>query len=129
MKLFGALEDFVSETLAQFPSRLGKLRFISEMRNHGRYEHWGMSRMYGDDVAQRAMAEAHADVFEKSLTTPVPHLAEEDKVTESESAPLLGHPEDGVPSDLRGGTKRHFRWVLKVVELLHRSPQPPNPTA
>lgn len=129
MKLFGALEDFVSETLAQFPSRLGKLRFIAEMRNHGRYEHWGMSRTYGDDVAQRAMAEAHADVFEKALTTPVPTLAEEDNSPPQESKPLLIHLENGSPSDLRGGTERHFKWIWRVVELLHRSSQRPNPNA
>jgi hypothetical protein len=129
MKLFGPLEDFVNETLAQFPSRLGKLRFIAEMRNHGRYEHWGMSRTYGDDLAQRAMAEAHADEFEKVLTTPVPTLAEEENNPVQESKPLLMHPEDGVPCDLRGGTRRHFKWILRVVELLHRSSHRPNPNA
>lgn len=129
MKLLGALDDFVNETLAQIPSRLGKLRFIAEMRNHGRYEHWGMSRTYGDDIAQRAMAEAHADVFEKALTTPVPTLAEEDANPGQESKPLLMYLEDGLPSDLRGSTQRHFKWILRVVELLHRSSQRPNPNA
>lgn len=126
MKLFGALESFVNETLGQIPGRLGKLRFIAEMRNKDHYEYWGMSKMYGDEVTQRAIAEAHADEFEKTLTTPVPELADEVDSSESSLPTLPLRLDSAVPSDLRGGTKRHFRWVLKVVELLHHSPQPPN---
>jgi hypothetical protein len=129
MRLFGALEDFVNETLAQFPSKLGKLRFISEMRKEGRYKHWGLSKSYGDDVAQQAIAEAHSDTFEKALTTPVPLLADEDETQELEPLDSKMNPEAALPENLRGGTKRHFRWVLKVVDLLHRSHQRPNPGA
>jgi hypothetical protein len=129
MKLFGALEDFVNETLAQFPSRLAKLRFISEMRNKTGYEHWGLSKTYGHDAAQKAVAEAHSDIFEKALTTPVPQLTEEDKAPNSELPNLEMNADAALPEDLRGGTKRHFMWVLKVVELLHRSHQRSNPGA
>jgi hypothetical protein len=129
MKLFSALEDFVNETLAHFQSRLGKLRFISEMRKDGEYQHWGLSKSYGEAAAQKAIAEAHSDVFEKALTTPVPELAEEDNIQDPNSVDLSLDPAVAVPTDRRGGTERHFRWVLKVVGLLHRSSQRPNPDA
>jgi hypothetical protein len=129
MKLIGALEDFVNETLAQFPSKLGKLRFISEMRQEGRYKHWGLSKRYGDDVAQRAIAEAHSDTFESTLTTPVPELANEEGTRDSELLDSKMNTEAALPADLRGGTKRHFSWILKVVDLLQRSHPPSNPGA
>jgi len=129
MKLFGALEDFVNETLAQLPSSLGKLRFISEMRKDNRYEHWGLSKTYGEEAAQQAIAEAHADTFEHTLTTPVPTLAEEAHTTDTEPPVPFLNPDAVLPSDLRGGTERHFKWILKVVDLLHHSHRRPNPGA
>lgn len=129
MKLFGALEDFVNETLAQIPGRLKRLGFVAEMHQGGRYQHWGLSKTYGDDVAQRAIAEAHSDSFEKVLTTPVSQLAEEDRMADSESPGFKKNSDAALPEDMRGGTKRHFRWILRVVDLLHRSPQRRNPGA
>jgi hypothetical protein len=127
MKLFSAFEDFVIQTLASFPSKFGKLRFIAEMRSEGKYQHWGLSKTYGDENAQKAIAEAHSDAFEKSLTTPVPVLTAEDSAGDAEK--LSADTVSAVPGDLRGTTERHFRWVLKVVELLKHSSGRSSPDA
>jgi hypothetical protein len=129
MKLFSAVEDFVNETLASIPSKLGRLRFIAAMNKNGSYKHWGMSKRHGADEAQKAISEAHSDSFEKVLTSPVPNLALE----EHETAEYSGRPEielaSALPSDLRGGTRRHLKWILRVVGLLSRDSKTMNPDA
>lgn len=127
MKLFSAFDDFMNETLARIPSNFGRLRFIAEMRSEGRYVHWGMCKTYGDQNAQAAMAEAHSETFEQSLTTPVPDLAAEDEA--GDAATLDADTRPAIPAQRRGGTERHFRWVLKVTGLLKHSAGQSNPGA
>ena len=127
MKLFSAFEDFKNETLAGIPSKFGRLRFLAEMRKDGKYQHWGMSKMHGDEAAQNAIAEAHSETFEQSLTIPIPALLAEDSA--GDAARLSADIPPAVPCELRGGTVRHFRWILRVAELLKRFPRPSNPGA
>lgn len=126
MKLLGAFEDFVGNTLTRMPNTLRRLQFIAGMRSAEGYEHWGMSKVYGRDAAQRAIGEAHANTFEQVLTTPIPRLAEGEL---EEAARDLANGDTMLPSDLRGGSKRHLSWILKAVYLLRRSPQGTNRAA
>ena len=126
MRLLGAFEDFVSTTLARIPNRLQRLHFIAAMRGEDGYQHWGMAKTYGKDAAQSAIGDAHSEAFEEVLKTPVQQLS--DGKTEE----FPPHPEERklLPPDMRGGTRRHLSWVLRVADLLARSQQGPrNPDA
>ncbi len=127
MKLFDAFEDLVSTTLSRVPSVLGRLRFIGGTRREEDYEHWGLAREHGKEAAEQALAKAHADIFEQSLTTPLPELVEEESREEArnlkEEIGEIGSREALVPQDQRGGTARHLNWVLRAVELIQRPRQ------
>ncbi len=124
MKLLSAYEDFVKTTLARISTPLGRLRFISAMREGSGYQHWGLSKLYGREAAQKGIAEAHSDAFEQVLTTPVSQLAgaEENQPALPRQAPCP----DLLPADPRGGSRRHLNWILRVVCLLNRSTRDPN---
>jgi hypothetical protein len=61
----GAAADLWRNTLAQIPSVFGRLVYLSSLRdqNTGRYEHHGMSQIFGEEEADRALRESHAQTF------------------------------------------------------------------
>jgi hypothetical protein len=76
--LRSALEDFESTSLGAIPGLLGKLHYFAELHDgRGRYSHWGMGRVYGEEAARRAMRTSHAAVFTRVLRTPLRVLAED----------------------------------------------------
>jgi hypothetical protein len=119
MKLLSAYEDFVSRTLSKIPNALDRLRFIADMRKEGQYEHWGLTKEYGRDAAQSGIGEAHADSFETVLTTPIPELEASEKAPTAETGQT--DISKMLPSDLRGGTKKHFSWIVKVISMLNQT--------
>ncbi len=126
MKLLSAYEDFVQTTLSQIPNVLDRLRFIARMRKGEQYEHWGLAKVFGKEAAQRAISDSHADTFEQTLTTPIPKL---DVETESSQQNSSLSNRQMLPADLRGGSRRHLNWILRVVYLLGRSRRCANPGA
>jgi hypothetical protein len=62
-------EDLWSRTLAQIPSTYGRIVHLASLRNvnTGRYEHHGLSLLFGEDDADQAMRESHARVFREWL--------------------------------------------------------------
>lgn len=127
MKLLSAYEDFVRGTLSKIPNALDRLRFVAEMRRAGQYEHWGLSKTHGREAAERGIGEAHADTFEEVLSTPVPNL--ENSVEATPEPPRGDDLSRMLPMDLRGGTKRHLNWIVKVIWLLGRSRRDSSPGA
>ncbi|MGH9649198.1 MAG: hypothetical protein ACRD3I_01880, partial [Terriglobales bacterium] len=64
MAFLSASEDFLTTTLAALPGVWGKLQYLSGLRNEaGDYDHWGLTRLHGEAAVQRALGEAHRDVF------------------------------------------------------------------
>lgn len=57
-------------TLSQIPSTFGKLVYISSLRdvNSGRYEHHGLTQMYGEQETDKALRESHHQVFAEWLS-------------------------------------------------------------
>lgn len=117
MKILSALEDFVGSTLSSLPNKTARLQFVSKMKTPEGYVHWGLAKLYGKDAAQSAVAEAHSQIFEEVLTTPINELAETE-------FPLPEQPledtENLLPENLRGGSQRHLKWTLRVLHLLRR---------
>jgi hypothetical protein len=139
MTLLSALEDLLATTLAAVSGIVGKLDYLSSLRDKGRgsYSHWGLARVYGDGAAQQALAEAHRLLFLKVLRTSLRTLR--DDVAVSSGAlrmppgeyveNLRTHVPALLPQDLGGGSARHFSSVLHALSSLAKHRQDATPPA
>jgi hypothetical protein len=52
-------------TLSQITTTFGRLVYLSSLRdkNTGRYEHFGLAQIFGDEQAESTLQESHAQVF------------------------------------------------------------------
>ena len=119
MTLFSAYEDFVGRTLGVLEGPWAKLLFISELRGEkGRYEHWGLEYTHGPVNAKKAIAQAHTDMFQGVLETPLPALLEEFQAARVKAGSALADQERMIPIDRNGCSVEHFRYVLTALTLL-----------
>ncbi|MBV9087135.1 MAG: hypothetical protein JO187_13255 [Acidobacteria bacterium] len=131
MRLFSSYDDVCRTTLASVRGVFGRLDYLSGLRDEtGRYQHWGVARVYGEEAAQQAFAEAHRAVFLQLLRMPLRDLLKD--LPEAEAARVQGvraflenvksRSEQVVPPDLGGGSVRHFSSVIdSLIALLKRS--------
>ena len=78
MTLKSALQDIKETTLSAISGLLGKLSYLASLRRrHGRYAHWGMQMLHGEEASDRAMKTAHAEVVARVLQTPLNELLED----------------------------------------------------
>jgi len=130
MRLKSANEDFEANTLGAIPGLLGRLSYVGRLRDlnatgPGRYEHWGLAKVYGEDAAQCAMRASHrgllSDVLKKPLAVllkDVPESSSSEHVTEKEFlASLLQSP----PKPLSPAALAHLRSVLSALSALVES--------
>lgn len=127
MTFRSASEDFLATTLAALPGVWRKLQYLSGLRSQdGAYDHWGLTRLHGEAAVQRALGEAHRDVFLQILRTPLAQLLEEASLSATEQeldpATYLRSLSQGsqalLPADLGGGLEAHFNSVLKALSKL-----------
>lgn len=125
------LEDFSENTLAAIPGVLGKLRYLANLREDGgEYHHWGMERRHGRSAASHAIADSHAEIFSLILRTPISELwaevnqlaAKRGSTPQELALEMFQEVRAMTPRDLRGGGKRHFSLVLRVLSALAISP-------
>jgi len=66
----GATSDLWRNTLLQIPSLFGRLVYLASLRNSnsGRYEHHGLSLIFGEEEANKALRKSHSHVFREWLT-------------------------------------------------------------
>lgn len=130
MTLYCALDDFMKRTLAAVPGAWGKLRYIRTLRRPGgRYEHWGMSRIYGEAAAISAIEEAHRAVLLEVLRTPVRDLlADAESSAAAAQLPVNAFLQELsanvpalLPGHMGGGSARHFSSVLQALSCLSRA--------
>lgn len=130
--LSSPLEDFSNTTLQAVSGTLGKLVYLSGLRDSdGKYSHWGLARRHGSETANATIAAAHADVFRRLLRTPLPSLwneiSELASAQGSDATGFVGEvcqkSQEMIPSDLRGGSRRHFNSVLLALSSLAASPE------
>jgi len=121
------LDDFMGLTLPAVPGVWGKLRYIASLRqDSGRYEHWGLTRLYGEAAVQRALSEAHRAVFLQLLRSPLKELLQDAQLSaaeaEMEVKPFLEElRKDSAllsPQDQGGGTEAHFNSVIQALSAL-----------
>lgn len=78
MTLKSALQDVKETTLSAIAGLLAKLSYLASLRRgHGRYEHWGMQIVHGEESSERALKTAHAEVVARVLQTPLAVLVED----------------------------------------------------
>ena len=78
MTLKSALQDIKETTLSAVSGLLGKLAYLASLRRgRGRYRHWGMEMVHGQEAADRALKTAHIEVVSGVLRTPIATLVED----------------------------------------------------
>ena len=116
-------DDFVLRTLASVPGIWGQLHYVAELRVNGKYGHWGLARIYGEEATQLALREVHRELFLQVLRTPLRQLVADvvrsaagkqldlSEFLESlvDKATLLVPPETG------GGSVVHFHSTVGAV--------------
>jgi hypothetical protein len=131
--LTSAFEDFSNTTLRIVSGTLGKLIYLAGLREaDGEYKHWGLARRHGDKAANATIAAAHSDIFSQILRTPLPSLWDEVKLLSLDQGrdeiefvnEIRQQGQGAIPSDLRGGSRRHFNSVLLALSSLAISPAP-----
>lgn len=62
-------EDLWRRTLAQIPSTYGRIVYLASLRNvnTGRYEHHGLTLLFGEEAADEALRDSHGRVFHEWL--------------------------------------------------------------
>ena len=65
-----AVSDLWRNTLSQIPSVFGRLVYLASLRNanSGRYEHHGLTLVFGEEDANKALKKSHIQVFREWLT-------------------------------------------------------------
>jgi hypothetical protein len=134
-----ALEDLLGTTLAGVAGIVGKIEYVASLRDvrSGSYSHWGLTRAYGEQAAQQALAEAHRLLFLKVLRTPLCALRDDVmlssgavQMTASEYMEMFRNQMPALlPQDLSGGSARHFSSVLDALLSLVSHPVKTPPDA
>jgi hypothetical protein len=127
MTLLSATDDLRLRTLDALGGVLERLAYVVGLRDEGgHYRHWGLSRIYGEKVANDAAAEVHSQVWLELLRTPMPKLQGElDDMEEGRRAEVVrklkASAQLGSPANLEGGGLRHFNSVLAALDSLSKA--------
>jgi len=117
MKFFPAFDDFMIRSVAAIPGTWERLRYVAGLRqSDGGYAHWGMTRTYGADVAQRTMRSAHEEVLRDVLRTPLSDLLDEVS-TEPESRHAVPSP-SLAPAGASASYGLHFAWLCESLRAI-----------
>lgn len=132
MSLKSVREDLQTRTLSAISGLLGRLAYLAGLRQQdGSYSHWGLSRVHGEDSAQRALTDAHKSTLSMVLRAPLSQLQAD--VQESSKAQQV--PQEKFVSDLQekealllppksgAGSRRHLSSVLHALSALVRNPR------
>jgi hypothetical protein len=119
-------EDLQGSTLRAVSGLLGRLEYFTSLRQEdGSYSHWGLSRVHGEEAAQRALAEAHQENVSLILRTPMRNLlddAQSSIQTGTDQERFLQALEDRraqtLPKDPSAGSRRHLSSVLRALSAL-----------
>ena len=127
MELLESLDNFIKRTLAVVPGLWHKLAYLGGLRkDSGEYDHWGLSKRYGKDATENALGAAHEHLFLDVLRKPVGQLFSEAEANAKEKEIPPGEYVEELwisrrpmtPSDLGGGSRRHFDVTLKTLKSL-----------
>ena len=129
MTLKSVREDLQARTLSAISGLLGKLLYLAGLRQEdGAYSHWGLSRVHGEESAQRALGEAHKSLLSTVLRTPISQLQAD--VEQSSKAKTVSQESfvdelqkkeaQLLPPKPGAGSRRHLSSVLQALSALVR---------
>ena len=122
-------QDFMTRTVTLLNGVWSRLNYIRELKKpDGTYEHWGLSKIYGERTANDAIADIHSELYLQLLRTPLSELHEQLDLgaQDADCLPrelidhLVQQRTSLVPRDRRGGEPAHFKSVLVINRLLNR---------
>jgi hypothetical protein len=114
MALFNAHQDFLNRSLSPLSSVWERLAYVAGLRtSNGRYEHWGLTQTYGRNEAQKGMSQAHSELFQQTLATPIRELQQP-----FSKAVRAATKEKLVPEDTKGCCREHMEYVVEALTLL-----------
>ena len=130
MTLKSALQDVKETTLSAITGLLARLAYLGSLRRHGRYKHWGMEVVHGQEASERALRAAHTEVLGSVLRTPLATL-EQDLQESGEYAgvrprefadEMQGKFEELVPEGRENTpSSSHLNSVLQALLSLERN--------
>ncbi|HVP44388.1 MAG TPA: hypothetical protein VMS96_13220 [Terriglobales bacterium] len=125
MTISSAYDDFCARTLSALAGAWQRLQYLAQLRApDGRYQHWGLARTFGDHAAQRALAQAHSELFLEILRTPLRRL--DGEYSAEEAAQWSSY----LPENAEGGSPEHFSSVVSALAALSAARRPsPTPGA
>jgi hypothetical protein len=137
MTLGSALQDLRQNTLAAVSGLLAKLAYFASIRRRGRYLHWGLSQVHGEESSERALQAAHSEVLSTVLRTPISELAEDlressqgsDKSTAAYAEDMRNKLDELLPSPEDKASASHLNSVLVALSSLEKNQKPANPSA
>jgi len=129
-----AMQDIWNRTLDQIATQFGKLAYLAGLRNEnsGRYQHFGVAQIYGEDEANQVLRSSHERVFAEWLTYSLErqradleaYLAEleDDSRTVLQTWGTLA-PYEKLPPEAAGDAERMlFRTDIEIIlELMRRA--------
>ncbi len=132
MRLRSAHEDFEANTLGAVSGSLGRLSYVGRLHDgNGTYEHWGLTKVYGNDAAQRAMRLSHRALLSEVLKKPLAVLLRDMQASSSNQhlteEEFLSALADSQPKPLSPSARAHLRSVLSALSALTESPIRANP--
>jgi len=130
MSLKSALQDVKETTLSAVSGLLGRLAYLSSLRRaNGRYQHWGIEAVHGQESAERALRTAHLEVVSNILRTPLGALERDLKESSEGSGvragqyaeQMRGQLEDLLPEGRENTpASTHLNSVLLALSSLER---------
>ena len=132
MRLKSAPEDFEANTLAAVTGLLGRLFYVGRLHDgSGRYGHWGLAEVYGDDEAQSAIRGSHrgllSQILRKRLAVllhDIPGSCSNEQLTEKE---LLAALAQSPPKFFSLAVRTHLSSVLNALSALVETRNNANP--
>jgi len=132
MRLKSAREDFESTTLSAVPGLLGRLFYVGRLQDgKGRYAHWGLAKVYGDDAAQGAIGASHRTLLSEVLKKPLAVLLKDARTScaneQAKERELLASLTQAQPRPLSSAALAHLRSVRSALSALLESRDDANP--
>ena len=128
MRLLSPIDDFLSNTLSALGTLLDRLEYVAGLQADGKYQHWGLSRTYGEQTAHEVIEEVHRFNYLETLRSPLKALTDE----VSRGAAQKGLDEASYVSELSavspqlepkatGGSAKHLESVLAALLKIAQS--------
>lgn len=119
-------EDFKQRSLDRMQGLWSRLLYLSSLRRlEGGYEHWGLARTYGREIADSVLGDAHSGIYIQLLRTPVSELMRDMEASAADSGKTSDEMLEAIshgkmlPAELLGGAPRHFSSVVLAACALH----------